>query len=247
MTILYAGDWHGRVNNISSLLQSAESKHTDDTPVTIIQVGDMGSGFPDGEFEKFLHKRARQGKFNVKVYTPFGNHDNWDQYDERCKEDPNSATYEIVRGSGFYVVKRGHVISIDGINHIFMGGAESTDKHHRTEGETWWAREEPNAEEFNLLYDNLQVYKPEVMVAHEAPHRIPLSRDNRECSYTPSMLERIIDLSDHKISRYFFGHFHDLDKWVVDDVEYYCCGWHGEYVSFNPLTNKPILSSPYHN
>ena len=229
MTIRYMGDLHGNIRDIGDALQSAESKYTDESPVTIIQVGDLGTGWPDKKFEDFLEKRARQGKWKVKLYSCLGNHDNYQVYDERCKEDPNSSTFEIVPGSGFYVVKRGHVIEIDGVNHIFMGGARSTDKHLRVEGRDWWAREEPSAEEFNLFYDNMQLYKPEVVVTHEAPLCVSLFRQGRKSDNTSNMLQKVLNMSDHQPKKLYFGHHHLLDKWKVNGIKFYCCGIGGEY------------------
>ena len=231
MTTLYYGDWHGKLNVIGSAIMSAERKVLDGhEPITIVQVGDFGWGFPRFDLEKFLKKRAKNG-WTVPIYTCLGNHDNWVRYDKKCKEDPESPIFEIIPGSGAFVVKRGAVIQIDGAWHAFFGGADSTDRHLRTEGIDWWVREQPSMAEFELLHDNINKYKVKVVVAHEAPLRMAHSRVRRKESITACNLEKLYSLSDHQPSYHMYGHHHTCIKKKVGMTKFVCCGLHGDYFS----------------
>ncbi len=227
MATLYVGDLHGRVNDLSNLLQHAEAKGA----AAIVQVGDFGLGFPDRCWDEFFQKRARQGKWTVPVYTCAGNHDNWDWLDQLTAEQGNPNQVEIYPGGGLYFIPRGNMVEIDGISHLFLGGAESTDRHHRVEGVSWWAREEPNHQEFEKFFDALENQKPDTIVAHEAPLRVKLDRARRNQSYTPRMLENALKLSNHQPKRWYFGHHHLLEKWKVEKTKFYCSGLHGQYWS----------------
>lgn len=224
MAILYVGDLHGKVNILGDIIQSAEAKGF----TAIIQVGDFGFGFPDNCWNDFLEKRARQQKWKVPIYTCFGNHDNWNRI-YQMREEQASDKVELVQGSGVYFVSRGTVLEIDNISHIFMGGAESTDKHKRVENVSWWDLEQPTHKEFELFFNNLEDQKPDTIVAHEAPLRIDLKRARRNDSYTAKTLENALKLSDHQPRNYVFGHHHILNRWKVGRTKYFCCGFHGEY------------------
>lgn len=224
MSILYCGDLHGRVNNLGDIVQSAEAKKI----AAIIQVGDFGFGFPDDCWKGFLEKRSRQQKWKVPIYTCFGNHDNWNRIYE-MREEQGSDKVELFPNSGVYFISRGTVIDVDGISHIFMGGAESSDKQHRIENISWWDLEQPTHKEFELFFKNLEEQKPDTVIAHELPLRIEIRRTRRNQSYTPQMLENALNLSDHQPRHWLAGHHHILEKWKIKKAKFFCCGLHGQY------------------
>ena len=225
MAIIYAGDLHGRVDDLSKIIDFAESEKI----TAIVQVGDFGFGFPDDGYYDFFEKRARQKKWTVPIYTCFGNHDNWDRIYTMMEQQGNPEKVEIYPDAGLYFVPRGNVLEIDGVTHLFMGGAESTDRYRRKEGKTWWAREEPNWKDFEKFHRALEEQKPDTVVAHEAPLRVELYRVRRNQSYTPKMLERVLSMSEYQPKRYRFGHHHVLEKKKKKKTKYYGCGLHGQY------------------
>lgn len=229
MGIFYVGDIHGRVNDFYKVIQIAESKNIS----AIIQVGDFGIGFPDknrkGSLDDFIKKRGKRGKWKVPIFTCAGNHDNHDFLDQISKEQNFSDKVEIYPNSGVYFVPRGNCLEIDGITHLFLGGAESTDKQYRIEGSTWWAREEPSISEFEKFFASLESLKPDTVITHDAPLRVELSRARRDYSYTPNMLENVLKHSEYHPKRWYFGHHHLFEKWKYDRTKFYCCGLHGQY------------------
>lgn len=225
MTLRYAGDTHGLNNHIRGIISSA-----DDVGInTVIQVGDFGVFVPSScALHKMIRNRAENG-WTVKIITCFGNHDNWDLYYELCALYPDEDLLEIVPGSGVYVVRRGSVIDIDGVSHLFLGGAQSIDRHQRKEGSSWWSREEPNKQELDRFFESWETHKPDTIVTHEAPLRVPFDRSLRNSNTTVRMLDMAIKLSGHKPKRWYFGHHHKLKRWKIDGIKFFCCGLHGDY------------------
>lgn len=245
--IYYAGDFHGITRYLHALSQRADSKSA-----TIIQVGDFGFGFPTkrqrkkfsknesifdpnnppmwdtDDFCQWIKKRAKKEN-KARIITCGGNHDNWNMLYSLCREQGDSDLIELVPGSEVYYARRGAMIEVDGINHLFLGGAESTDKHKRTPSLDWWDREEPDREEFEEFFDHLNSGLVHTVVTHDAPLRVPIYRSRRSSSHTPVMLENSLALSEHKPRRWYFGHHHVLNKWDIEGTKFYCCGFHGEY------------------
>lgn len=224
--ILYVGDLHGNTNALGKIVMSADSKQD----AVIVQVGDFGFGFPSKDWDKWLKKRANNKKSNfiTPVYTCMGNHDNWTQLSQ-MQEEQGSDIVELYPGSKVYYVTRGTCIDIFGVKHLFIGGAESTDKYHRTEEETWWSKETPSKAEIERFYDALEDDKPDTVISHDAPLRVDLFRIGRSESYTPNALERCYELSSHHPTYHYFGHHHIKQSWKIQDTTFYCCGIEGHF------------------
>ena len=140
----------------------------------------------------------------------------------------------MIPGSGVFYARRGSVIEIGGIKHGFLGGARSTDKHHRTEGVSWWDREEPNRQEMYDFYDNLITHRPDTIVTHDVPSVVPMKRQGRNTDNTVRSLDNLTSATKqdgYKPRRWYFGHHHVLDKWKINGTKYFGCGLHGQYWS----------------
>jgi Icc-related predicted phosphoesterase len=246
MAIVYCGDLHGRSNDIGRIVQKAEARGDN----YIVQVGDFGTFFPsnserklfkkdgiirgwksnDTSLDAWIKKRARQGKWTTKILTCGGNHDNWTILDQLEGEQGYPNMVELVPESGVYYVPRGTTVDIDGISHLFLGGAESTDKYHRIEGlDLWNNREEASNLEFEKFSLALEEHKPDTVVTHDAPARVEIYRMRRGQSITSNTLETILSLSDYKPKNWVFGHHHLLERWKVEGTKFFCCGLHGQY------------------
>ena len=223
--IMYVGDLHGDVDAYAAMDREAIKNNIS----IIVQVGDSGVLWDGGcPVEKYFKKRDRQGRKGPDWYTCGGNHENWDVWQKL----ENEQTHKVVEiAPGFHWVTRAHTIELDGKSHLFFGGAESTDKHLRIEGVSWWKYETPTAGEFSDFFDAFDSGRPDVVVAHEAPLCVDLNRVGRDSQVTPRNLQNVITLSDHRPSFYFFGHHHILKEWKIDGVSFWCCGIGGEYVA----------------
>ncbi len=227
MRILYLGDCHGRTNELGSVVQSTDAKQD----AVIVQVGDFGFGFPDKQLESWMEKRAyrkKAGKYNTPIFTCAGNHDNWDQL-LALHQFQKTDVVEMIPNSECYYVHRGTTIDIFGINHLFFGGALSTDQYRRKSGVDWWTREEPSYLETNNFFTAFDELKPNTVITHEAPARIDLHRADRTKSSTVRDLENTYLISEHRPEFHYFGHHHLLEEWKIDGTTFACCGLHGEY------------------
>lgn len=228
--ILYAGDIHGSAADLQKILDYAFTSNVD----AVVQVGDFGFFWPNDRtpaMDKFIAERINNWK--IPVYTCGGNHDNWNFILEKERMllsagFPREA-FEIIPGSGIFYVPRGSIVSIAGIKHLFIGGAESTDKEYRKPNISWWSDEEPNQDDFKLFAKNLNEEQPEVIISHDAPLRVPLFRVRRNQSYTPNMLEKVLRESKYQPDRWYFGHHHILEKWKINGTKFYCCGLQGKF------------------
>ena len=223
--IFYVGDLHGVLKDFKSIdraAQRAGAKY-------IVQVGDLGLGFngDNCDIVKYFQKRARQGKMTIPWITCGGNHDNYNLWYEKSIQQGNPDLIELA--PGIHWAARGSLIDLDGISHLFCGGAESTDKYRRTEGVNWWKEETPNWTEFSLFATIMAERKPQVIVTHEAPLRVNLWRSGREDQPTPRNLESALKLSGHTPAKWFYGHHHIGDTHEIEGTTFKCCGLGGQY------------------
>lgn len=224
MSILYLGDIHGKVKALSDAIKFAEENDIS----AIIQVGDFGFGFPGRLWDEFLIERASNQEPSIPVYTCFGNHDNWTLISEIMAERGSENQLDWVENSGVYFMPRGSFLEIDGVSHLFLGGAESTDRYTRRPGLSWWKAEEPSVEEINLFFEMWESKKPNTIVTHESPLRVESSRVGRAESKTPRVLENVFKHTSHTPQYHLYGHHHKLLRNRIEGVEHFCCGLNGE-------------------
>ena len=236
--IFYAGDIHGRVKYVAEIDQAAAAAGVE----TVIQVGDFGARWGTRETElasglvgkgddpilKYFEKRERQGRPGPTWYTCGGNHENWHNWIKLSEQQGSPDCVELAPGC-FYV-QRGTTLELDGKKHLFFGGAESTDKYHRTEGKDWFPEESPSAEEFQKFFDAMEADCPEIVVTHDAPICVEIYRQGRESVPTPRNLDNVLKHCDHTPTHWYFGHHHLLQSWNINGLDFHCCGLHGQWV-----------------
>jgi len=228
--IIYVGDIHGQAKYVEKIDKIAAEIGIE----FVVQVGDFGIrwGGQSCPIHKYFMKRDRKNRPGPIWYTCGGNHDNWDKWGQLAEKQSDSGdlkTVELAPGC-FYVV-RGTTIDLAGKKHLFFGGAESIDKHTRSEGSTWWASETPSAEEFQKFFDAMDNDKPDVVVTHDAPLCVPIIRPGRDTSPTPRNLQNVLNYCDHTPEFWYFGHHHVVESWEIDGIKFWCCGLHGEFVN----------------
>lgn len=240
--ILYVGDIHGQGFYLSNIDKGAIRMGVK----TIIQVGDWGVFWPRKNNQpdpivNYFNKRGRKGLHlsGIGKVAPEdcprwivcpGNHDNYDVLDKMWKDSGYEDVFNILPGCD--VAARGAFVNVDGLDHLFMGGATSVDKHHRIEGLSWWEREVPNKMEFDKFYDGL-LKEPDVVVSHEAPNRVPVYRTGRYNDPVNQGLEAALKVSGYMPPRWYFGHHHKLERWYLG-TQFFCCGYHGQFQMLTP-------------
>lgn len=88
--------------------------------------------------------------------------------------------------------------------------------------------EEATYAQFDRFFEALSKERPDTVVTHDVPSRLPVWRSGREESVTPNALENALEQSGHQPRHWFFGHHHLLDRWCIDGTNYFGCGLEGE-------------------
>ena len=191
------GDVHGKYNRYKSIIK----QHKD-----TIAIGDMGIGFRDRRGDRFLINPPYDRMVENNARFIRGNHDN----PSVCKNH----TQYIADGT------------IEG-NVMFIGGAGSIDREHRTENIDWWADEECSTQELSDIVDLAIEKKPEIIVSHDCPQEVVrplfLGYDLHKSLYptrTGQALESIRQLVKPKL--WIFGHWHIDRDAIIDGTRYIC-------------------------
>ena len=221
--IFYAGDIHGNVFAAKSIDDKARKAGVD----IAVQVGDFGLGFQGAGSKCYLADYFNERESGPTWYTCGGNHDNWPYWNSMPSQDDGLTWL----AKDCYYVHRSQGLVLDDRKHLFFGGAESIDKHHRIEGRSWWKEETPTSMEFREFFDAMEGYKPEVVVTHDAPLSIEIRKYNRISNPTPNGLEGVLKHSSYLPKLWMFGHHHIKEEWNIDGVKFYCCGIEGDYTS----------------
>ena len=219
--IIYAGDTHGRL----SAFQSIDADARDRGVKVVVQVGDFGVLFSNNCPVAQWFRNRQGGPIWI---TCGGNHDNWPIWRTKPEVQLFDGTVREL-APGCFFADRGTVLNLGGEKHLFFGGAESIDKHHRVEGRDWWPEESPDYSEFSNFMDVIESEKPSVIITHDAPSSIPIWKVDRDNNPTPRNLENIFRHSEHNPARWYFGHHHINDSWEIEGTRFVCCGIEGHW------------------
>ena len=206
--VFVTGDTHNMLDwaklNTSNFPE--QKKLTKDDIVII--AGDAGIVWDQGEQDEYI-----QAEYSKRTFTTAfvdGNHDNHDALDSYPVEMWNGGKIHRINESIIHLM-RGQVYTINGKKFFTMGGAESTDKAYRKEGESWWARELPSDNEYEEALKNLKDnhFVVDYVITHCAPEGIA------EIKRKENMLTFFFDslISDYSLEyrQWFCGHYH-IDK-----------------------------------
>ncbi len=107
-------------------------------------------------------------------------------------------------------------------NKIFtVAGADSIDKHLRSEGLDWFANEELNYSDQLEAFDAYCQYKPRIVVSHDCPQTVMQSLFGySEKSQTRQMLQAMFN--EHKPDLWVFGHHHKSVDVAIDVTRFVC-------------------------
>ena len=221
--LAFVGDLHGRLNALIDIFD-----RLDPALVTaVIQVGDFGIVWPGSynQLDNFFHSYCSK----IQFYFCDGNHENHAVLDRLYDEQKTDI---VTVSNNCYHVRRGTTLMIDELPILFMGGARShTDKESRplVLNKNWWPREVPSASEFHRFQQSFS--QADIIVSHDCPSFLMSHKDYyKEWSQNgvTQFFDSTLRSSKTKPARWFFGHHHDFDTWNVDDIDFYCCGKHGE-------------------
>ena len=220
--LIFVGDIHG---NFGELVWNLVHRYKIEC-ADVIVLGDFGVGFDnslDFVYKKF---RDRLEKFDLRIYTIRGNHDNPKYF---IKEDLYS--YPRLRFMEDYkVYKFGRGIKI-----LPIGGANSVDITYRLEEnkklrnkhkdrQVWWGGEEIEFKDLSDLPQDV-----DIIISHEAPLCFdPIISRREDCpeyqferikksrEYLNDVLEYI------KPNYWYYGHYHTSYYGRVEKTNYRC-------------------------
>jgi predicted phosphodiesterase len=196
----FIGDVHGLKYELGLVLGNIP-----DDVMSVIQVGDMGVGFGQGDY---WHESLEDMMQAVNGRFIRGNHDNPAQ----CKE---MRTW----------IQDGRIEN----DVMFIGGAWSIDYQWRTMGVDLWEDEELSMHQFYGLISTYDYVRPRVMVTHDCP--LSVSEElfiKRGKSFsggqyrtrTGTALEEMFSI--HKPKLWIFGHWHNNVDEVIDGTRFIC-------------------------
>jgi DNA repair exonuclease SbcCD nuclease subunit len=199
-------------------------------------LGDFGGVWGDEE-DAYVQRIYNQRTFTTLFID--GNHENHDLLDQYPVEEWHGGKVHKISDRVIHLM-RGQVFKLQGFTIFTMGGAESTDKQYRREGESWWARELPSDEEYEEALRNLSRvdFKVDIVLTHCAPEgyireNIPVIFNSDLIGKPGSPMADIVDrsgnrltdffdslITEHKLKfdRWYFGHYHrdiDWDKFSL--------------------------------
>lgn len=216
--IFITGDTHQSldINKLNSKNFPLNSILTKDD--ILIICGDWGCIWDGSGEDKYWQNWYE--KKNFTTFVVLGNHENYDLIQN----------YPIVQFCGgrarkvsdsVYLEIRGEVYNFNGKTFLSFGGADSTDKHLRKEGESWWSGERITEEDLENARRNVKKYDYiDYVITHTGGSEI-----NRFIGFEPSESDKILDqiLSEIKYGTHYCGHYHvDLyylnHRIIYDDV-----------------------------
>ena len=187
--IFILGDIHGRMEYLKDFVKEKRKTIPSDIPIIILQCGDFGI-WPDVIIPSF---------YNVFIYFTPGNHENWEILDEY----ENKGKFEIVENC-FYMTRLS-TLTINEHVFMFIGGADSIDKHFRTPYIDWFDQETFPAK---LLYE-MEYFHVDTVIAHDCPEYFVSDRwlkTHNLKSQNRLTLNEVYNLYTPK--SWFFGHYH---------------------------------------
>lgn len=202
--MLIVGDVHGKIDQFWSICLDYWNKNPQGK---VIQLGDVGF---HKSYEKLIKLfRSTYAHKGLLTIVP-GNHDDY----ARCIESRGSSRWKYTGG-----IKIHNTTSQDDM--FFQRGANSIDKHLRTEGIDWFSNEEMSYTQLGKAVDLYIESKPRIMFSHTCPSSVKKHLFGyNESSRTEQALQVMWEL--HQPEYWFFGHFHVHRNEVINGTRFIC-------------------------
>ena len=201
--MLIIGDVHGKINQFLDLV----SEYRERSSELIIQLGDLGFS---KQWDEVIEWCAVNNETNLRIIP--GNHDDYSRYTDKYSKncfDWYGAEYLLVED-----------IWTDG-DYFGVQGANSIDKHLRTEGRDWFRNEEMSYTQLGLAVDMYIEQKPKYMFSHTCPSSVKKQLFGYdESSRTEQALQVMFE--NHQPEIHFFGHFHVSKDEVINGTRFIC-------------------------
>ena len=155
------------------------------------------------------------------IFTVLGNHENYDSIEKMPVKDMFGAKCRKIR-SNVYAVERGEILSIEGLNILCIGGADSIDKAWRQDGISWWAQEKISDTDVKKTVEKGLTCSFDMICSHAMPAFFML-QNFTPCFQTGSefSLEKIycdIENNGGHIPLWIGGHVHNSIDMMYNDT-----------------------------
>lgn len=212
--ILVLGDIHGDFDRLNTLI--AQEK-----PDIILQCGDLGF-WPKLDDYKLSQINTQ----NTRIYFCDGNNDDLGELFSSCSNKKEA----IEVSPGIFYMPRGSILEIDDkFRVLFLGGANSIDKHRRFEGWDWFPQEALSPTDLRDL-PNLPV---DIVISHTCPNEFEIEKCKRQYidnDPSRSLLSEI--LHKYQPAFWYFGHWHISTHGVFANTKWFSLSWAKEYQSW---------------
>ena len=210
----FLGDVHAESPLMRDFLNSEEKY--------CLQLGDFGFIFKynDWKWNRFLNHFAKNYP-NKMIFTVLGNHENYDSIEKMPVKDMFGARCRKIR-SNVYAVERGEILSVEGLNILCIGGADSIDKAWRQDGISWWAQEKISDTDVKKTVEKGLTCSFDMVCSHAMPAFFML-QNFTPCFQTGSefSLEKIycdIENNGVHIPLWIGGHVHNSIDMTYNDT-----------------------------
>ena len=213
--IYYTGDIHGDASGIKRFCKRMRPTTTD----TIVLLGDVGVNYSLGEGDRA--QKQILGRLAPTFLCLHGNHEmrpqNIDTY-KPCEWN-GGTVWKEEEFPNILFAKDGEIYTIEGIDHIAIGGAYSVDKYYRLmRGYHWWQDEQPSEEIKRFVEKQVREKQIDIVLSHTCPFKyepiemfLPMIDQSTVDDSTEHWLDSIEELLEYKA--WFCGHWH-VDKRV---------------------------------
>ena len=210
----FLGDVHAESPLMRDFLNSEEKY--------CLQLGDFGFIFKynDWKWNRFLNHFGKNYP-NKMIFTVLGNHENYDSIEKMPVKDMFGARCRKIR-SNVYAIERGEILSIEGLNILCIGGADSIDKAWRQDGISWWAQEKISDTDVKKTVEKGLTCSFDMICSHAMPAFFML-QNFTPCFQTGSefSLEKIycdIENNGGHIPLWIGGHVHNSIDMTYNDT-----------------------------
>lgn len=204
--LFLTGDIHGFSADLTKLTSKRFSIYDQLTRDDyVIICGDFGGVWDGAGQDRYL-----QNWLEDKPWTTLfvdGNHENFDLLKTYPVSEWHGGKVQYITPHILHLM-RGEVYDIAGFTIFCFGGAQSTDKEWRKEGESWWADELPSQEEIDNAWRNLEKYNNEVdiILTHCAPATIAGAMGYSDINELTTFLDDVA--LNVQFQHWCFGHYH---------------------------------------
>lgn len=226
--IYITGDIHGThsVNTRFNTRNFPEQKQLSKQDIVIV-AGDFGLIWNGDKEDQYWLKWLDQKKPFTTVFID-GNHENFDLLEQYPTELWQGGLVHRINDSVLHLM-RGQVYEIEGLTFFTFGGAASHDKDFRSEGKSWWAREMPADEEYQLGLSNLEKHhwKVDIVITHTCTAQsLKWIQQQYLTEVIADEMHEYFQMIQNRLDyrQWYFGHFHqdvqlpDLQRLLYHDL-----------------------------